>query len=1408
MTYVSILGGKKIEEIGLEEPKAIQPTGATQQGGYVSILSPKRKNQLLAQQQTQLEEISEEKPSLLDRIKGKTATDVIHKMGEIVTTTPGIKQLGQFGHGLEKVGGFVMEKVIPAVPKFVGEKVGAGVGATIGLFALGTPLTRTSDKKVKERALQAVIDTSELGGRLGEQAGAAVPLAIPLLGQAYYQPVMAGELLAGFAIPAYKGIKTATEEGKTWKEGAEEAAVTLFGQKIMGAYQTAYGEPPTNEEVMALMQNPGVVTAAAGQLFVEALFAKEILKHVFKNVKSKIAPDKTKKVLAELKKQQEIVDQIKLDPAGVKRGLTDVGSKVNKILTGDSTKATPLGNKIKGLDLGKIDSPGQFYQKVSAVLRADPSFKPEMLNFKAGLAGTTNDFFRGTREGQGLSREPYYVKAPSEFPKSPLAQEVIPPLKLPTTDVPKFNAEFKPADFKVPTRTKPTAIENFGTTKINVKDKPNVYTDGNLLLLDRKLAEVKKWQAEAKKIVTEKTIDYKAIEELLPTKETALPLKEPLAYTKGIGQKSAYFDVGAESPIALNAEAYQWLRRQGYSLEYQPDFQPIILKRNNKLAGLLMREQTEVSLPQIKQAIETSGVKPVDTAVGEIGEQLKGGRVQLGEMTLNKPSFLAERWYEKIFTSLLEKRFMKKYNTRELTEKDLSDFERLYEGLTPMREVASGNPIAEGVARQGRRMVLKVETESRPLIEQLKTQGKQFNEETLAKITNLLEMGLTKADVAKIPDPKIREALNTLYEWNVWSRKMMKDLGYDVEKFAPTERNYLHHTWFGNWAVREVGVTKTPSGKEVPTSKTVAIGKLNEVLKRYSVEMAKNPNRQDLVIEPRFQRKQFSTTLLSRKGFWNFVNKSAKSLEMNRDDVLELMQGVGAISPRGKWLSAGQRRLSNLDGYVKDPFLVNQILTRQLIFKKNADAYNKWASEELVKLPRNLKESMSNYVDALVKPEYGGSTMNRAINKWRGIQANLKLGYRATTALVNRLQAVQMTAQEIGLNYLRKGYRFKKTVEGKKLLEESGVEKELPKTEVKPTKKTIWEWIKPLGWFTKSERGVRGDVYAGGYLYAKEVLKFSEPKAKEYAMDLVDTTALRYDISDMPSFARKAAGKLIMQFRLFPIGYLINLKNILSGRPLAGMEKYYREVPLTPAQKTTRAVKFLGINFALGGLRALPMAARVGVLSYLVLNYPRVTRGIWGFLGIDLSNQMGVSIGELFPKDLVDLLGVNASDINKLYQFIDTGDPKFLAGIIPTAYRIYQALDADDGYLKTPYQDEKPVVKLSPLELTLYGIGFEPVKLSQLREAHMLLDIKEEAREEQVKKVFEALVKKDLDKAQEEATEAFKEGYKISSQSLINYIRGHQETSIMRRLRSYPRDILIDLFKDPQIVDVILQLTE
>ena len=139
-----------------------------------------------------------------------------------------------------------------------------------------------------------------------------------------------------------------------------------------------------------------------------------------------------------------------------------------------------------------------------------------------------------------------------------------------------------------------------------VAELPHVYCDGELILRDRTEAEVRGWLLEKKADIY--SLSQGSLQHIINECSGDLqPLNLPPVAMSEVNGAASFmlFDIGLEKPLAINAEAFEWLAREGYKLFYQPEKRKkcLALKRfrSDFICGVLMPGDVELTVRQIYQ---------------------------------------------------------------------------------------------------------------------------------------------------------------------------------------------------------------------------------------------------------------------------------------------------------------------------------------------------------------------------------------------------------------------------------------------------------------------------------------------------------------------------------------------------------------------------------------------------------------------------------------------------------------------------------------------------------------------------------------------------------------------------------------------------------------------------------------
>lgn len=136
-----------------------------------------------------------------------------------------------------------------------------------------------------------------------------------------------------------------------------------------------------NQQQLELAQNLAGIMKANGKILSDALNSEEGF--------ARIPGEQTK-----------VVDNLQLAEKGVSRVLNDFATKVDYRISGEFNKATEIGNQIRSIELGEIDSPGKLYSALKeevSKLDIAPDLKTKIT---ASLKESVGDYFTMLKGGE------------------------------------------------------------------------------------------------------------------------------------------------------------------------------------------------------------------------------------------------------------------------------------------------------------------------------------------------------------------------------------------------------------------------------------------------------------------------------------------------------------------------------------------------------------------------------------------------------------------------------------------------------------------------------------------------------------------------------------------------------------------------------------------------------------------------------------------------------------------------------------------------------------------------------------------------------------------------------------------------------------------------------------------------
>ena len=255
----------------------------------------------------------------------------------------------------------------------------------------------------------------------------------------------------------------------------------------------------------------------------------------------------------------------------------------------------------------------------------------------------------------------------------------------------------------------------------------------------------------------------------------------------------------------------------------------------------------------------------------------------------------------------------------------------------------------------------------------------------------------------------------------------------------------------------------------------------------------------------------------------------------------------------------------------------------------------------------------------------------RAVQKIRGVEGSLKLGYRPVGGFVNFGSGQAHIYNKVGFRYLVKAHKFIRTEEGKKFIKEEqefmGMDVAV---DVPGSINTSLEWYRPLKIFTLPEPLNRKTSMAANYLLAKGEMGMLEIPAREYARQAIRFQQFMYNVPSLPRMLRSPGGKWIGQFKTYFV------KEIEYMSQLTGVE-ILRQTGTFLALAGPRAVIYM--------MRSLPwIGVWVGfdkIEEALDKHIPRLSRGIPGLLGTDITAPAVIQL----PTEPADWGGPFISDL-------------------------------------------------------------------------------------------------------------------------------------------------------------------
>lgn len=454
-------------------------------------------------------------------------------------------------------------------------------------------------------------------------------------------------------------------------------------------------------------------------------------------------------------------------------------------------------------------------------------------------------------------------------------------------------------------------------------------------------------------------------------------------------------------------------------------------------------------------------------------------------------------------------------------------------------------------------------------------------------------------------------------------------------------------------------------------------------------------------------------------------------------------------------------------------------------------------------------------VDNIFQGIGGQRKYSKFVQGSRELQANLKLSYAPIKGGINGVSAVGYLWTKAGSANIAKAIKFMGTPEGKAFTDATdkylgvniveaatgeisarGTFEKLgwlkpPKTELS---KLSHAAIEPLGWFQLPELPARRLSMATGYLMGK-ASGLSDEAARNVAIKFTHFTQFAYDIASLPELLRSPTGRLIGQFKPFM------MKSIEFMTTLRGDEW----------------ARFMAMQMALAGprgalilVKSLPIIGLVGGWSkleeWMNKEYPRLSRGLAGFAGIDISASAAFEL----PSKPRDWFGPTLSNIGSLYKNvyeplvsgkgIDGSDISKFTGETFPIYRYWakiveQVVDRD-GWVKDERGRRLYHIDNTAAFVTKNILGAQTIEESRIKIAERI----------HTKRKFDATEQK-IDTV-DNILDAIKKGNSIDPTDIENMVKLGIKPSTLRRAAKFRaldpktrRLLMTEIIRRPEIIE-------
>lgn len=609
------------------------------------------------------------------------------------------------------------------------------------------------------------------------------------------------------------------------------------------------------------------------------------------------------------------------------------------------------------------------------------------------------------------------------------------------------------------------------------------------------------------------------------------------------------------------------------------------------------------------------------------------------------------------------------------------------------------------------------------------------------------EAAFSNVDLTPLQQATIRESVADLAKARKWG----------IE-------NYITHIERGH--LRLV----TPDGGTIMKASTTA-----EAAILADQWLASHPDTESLTITDEFDLGVDMPTKLTKGQYFRFLSRAADELNQDADTIQRILTQAGrvvAIKPTNKFAGPMVERKDVLEGEsnVFDilpayAYSMRKKLALDPVMRQARNVFPKMAPEsrqqieELLNDIRGRKYLADKVLDYILTPKGRESTIGKIVDRGlllasfkpfgvsRGVAISRqivsigKLGWRPVAVAVNRVSGAMHTWVKTGTESFIEGRKFIKTPEGQEILKRNepfiGVEAAFGTEGANAA-----PWWHPLGLFQAMERINRPEAFGAFYVHATSKLGMDGPTAEKWARAATRFAQFTYNTGSLPRIMRGPVGKLVFQFK----PYLLKELEYISTLRGAEIPRYMSAFIATG-----------GPRAALYTLMSLPFLGAFGLLDdledWLNRNLPRASRGVPGFLGVDVSP----SVAFQFPQTGSDIAGPFLSDAWKLWDGVlkpmvrgesrDWNDVQDWASrLAPAIYwwdQAIESLSSDSGWTTDKYG--KMEYKPTGLDTLKMMMGAKPLEKSMLEVERRYLTETEEIQRNERQRAIEAYLDADAE---------------------------------------------------------------